>query len=163
MPRHRPPTSGYARIAQADEERGFLDDSDEEDVHRVPRTISTASAPRYAPIQPQPHASMHADPTETYPRHQRRPSTAGRRRPRRSSSGVDIKAINLRLERWADEIASKFKIKRVKGKTEEEEQLEIKHSVFQAPEGLRPMSAETVASEEEQGERMTKIDFDDVV
>ena len=163
MPRHRPPTSGYARIAQADEERGFLDDSDEEDIHHVPRTISTISAPRYAPIQPQPHGPMHADPAESHSRHQRRPSTTGRRRPRRSSSGVDIKAINLRLERWADEIASKFKIKRVKGKTEEEERLEIKHSVFQAPEGMRPASVETLTSEEESGDKMTKIGFDDVV
>lgn len=140
-----------------------MDDSDEDDVHRVPRTISTVSAPRYAPIQPQPHGSMHSDPVEPHVKHQRRPSTSGRRRPRRSSSGVDIKAINLRLERWADEIASKFKINRVKGKTQEEEQLEIKHSVFQPPEGMRPMSAETAVSEDEQGERMTKIDFDDVV
>ena len=163
MPRQRPPTSGYARIAQADEERGFLDNSDEEDLQRVPRTISANPTPRYAPIQPQPHAPLHADPLVSYSRHQRRPSTSGRRRPRRSSSGVDIKAINLRLERWADEIASKFKIKRVKGKTEEEERLEIKHSVFQAPEGMRPLSMETLASEEEGGDRMTKIGFDDVV
>ena len=140
-----------------------MDDSDDDDVHRVPRTISTASAPRYAPIQPQPHGSMHADPVESHPRHHRRPSTSGRRRPRRSSSGVDIKAINLRLERWADEIASKFKINRVRGKTQEEEQLEIKHSVFQPPEGMRPMSAETAISDEESGDRMTKIQFDDVV
>lgn len=164
MPRQRPPTSGYARIAQAEEESGFLDDSDDDDAHRAPRTISTASAPHYAPIQPQPHGPMHADPIDTYPGHQRRPNT-GRRRMRRSSSGVDIKAINARLERWAEEIASKFKIHRVKGKTEEEEQLEIKHSVFQAPEWLRPASAETMASEvsENQGDRMTKIGFDDVV
>ena len=164
MPRHRPPTSGYARIAQADEENAYLDDSDDDNAYRVPRTISTASAPRYAPIQPQPHGQMPSDPTESFTRHQRRPST-GRRRLRRSSSGVDIKAINARLERWAEEIASKFKINRVKGKTQEEEQLEIKHSVFQAPEGLRPASAETLASEatEAQGDKMTKIGFDDVV
>ena len=164
MPRHRPPTSGYARIAQADEESGYLDDSEEDDPHRAPRTISTATAPRFAPIQPQPHGSMHAEPVENYARHQRRLSN-GRRRLRRSSSGVDIKAINARLERWAEEIASKFKINRVKGKTQQEEQLEIKHSVFQAPEGLRPASAETLASDvtENQGDRMTKIGFDDVV
>ena len=85
---------------------------------------------------------------------------------RRSSSGVDIKAINARLERWADEIASKFKINRVKGKTNEEEQLEIKHSVFQAPEGMRPASTETILSNATEGaavEHMTKIGFDDVV
>ena len=89
----------------------------------------------------------------------------GKRRPRRNSSGVDIKAINARLERWAEEIASKFKITRVKGKSQEEEQLEIKHSVFQAPEGYRPASVETLASDvtETQGDKMTKMGFDDVV
>ena len=164
MPRQRPPTSGYARIAQADEESRFLDDSDEEDIHRVPRTISSATAPRYAPIQPKPPSGMQVEPSEQYSRQQRRPSTA-RRRPRRSSSGVDIKAINARLERWADEIASKFKINRVKGKTHEEEHLEIKHSVFQAPEGLRPATAETLADDaaDSQPDRMTKIEFDDVI
>lgn len=79
-----------------------------------------------------------------------------------TSSGVDIKAINARLERWADEIASKFKIHKVKGKTDEEERLEIHHSVFQAPEGVRPATAETLASEVDHG-RMTKLEFDDVV
>ena len=99
------------------------------------------------------------------PPHQRRPGTGRRRRSRRNSSGVDIKAINARLERWAEEIASKFKITRVKGKTREEEQLEIKHSVFQAPEGYRPASVETLASDvtETQGNKMTKMGFDDVV
>jgi len=164
MPRLGYASSGYARIAQADEENVYKDDSEEEDAYRVPRTISTTSAPCYAPIQPQPHGSMNADPNETIPRHQRRPST-GTRRLRRNSSGVDIKAINARLEKWAEEIASKFKINRVKGKTHEEEHLEIKHSVFQAPEGYRPASAETLASDvtETQGDRMTKIGFDDVV
>ena len=78
---------------------------------------------------------------------------------------MDIKAINARLERWAEEIASKFKISRVKGKTQEEEQLEIKHSVFQAPEGSRPASVETLASDvsDTQADRMTKMGFDDVV
>ena len=164
MPRHKPPTSGYARIAQADDESPYLDDSEEDDAFRVPRTISTLSPPRYAPIQPQPHGPMQADLNEGSTRQQRRSNTA-RRRLRRSSSGVDIKAINARLERWAEEIASKFKISRVKGKTQEEEHLEIKHSVFQAPEGLRPASVETLASEgsETQEDRMTKMGFDDVV
>ena len=164
MPRHRPPTSGYARIAQADEENAYQDDSEEEDAYRPPQTISTATAPRYAPIQPQPHGSMRAELGESSTRHQRRPS-GGRRRLRRNSSGVDIKAINARLEKWAEEIASKFKINRVRGKTQEEEQLEIKHSVFQAPEGYRPASVETLSSDvtEVQGDRMTKIGFDDVV
>ncbi|KAG8528535.1 uncharacterized protein KY384_007453 [Bacidia gigantensis] len=167
MPRHRPPTSGYARLSQADEESAFLDESDEDgNPHRPPRTISTVSAPQYAPILPPAPRSMQADLVEPFPSHQRRPS-GGKRRPRRrrSSSGVDIKAINARFERWAEEIASKFKINRVKGKTQEEEQLEIKHSVFQAPEGLRPASAETLVSEhtDNQGDRMTKLEFDDIV
>lgn len=164
MHRHRPPTSGYARIAQADDDNAYLDDSEEDDAFRVPRTISTLSAPRYAPIQAQPLGPMQADLNESSARHQKRPNT-GRRRLRRSSSGVDIKAINARLERWAEEIASKFKISRVKGKTQEEEQLEIKHSVFQVPEGLRPASVETLALDlsETQGDRMTKMGFDDVV
>ena len=163
MPRHRPATSGYARIAQADEETGYNDDSDEEGVSRVPHTIST-SAPRYAPIQPQSHGQMYANPGEAMVGHHRRPST-GKRRLRRSSSGVDIKAINARLERWAEEIASKFKINRVKGKTDEEEQLEIQHSVFQPPDGMRPASGETLASDnpEGHGDRFTKMDFDDIV
>jgi phosphatidylinositol 4-kinase type 2 len=81
---------------------------------------------------------------------------------RSNSSGIDIKAINARLERWADEIASKFKIGKVRAKTDEEEQLEIHHSVFQAPEGIRPVTAETLASEDGTG-RMTKEEFDAVV
>lgn len=159
MPRQRPPTSGYARISQADEEIGY-DDSEEDDAHRAPRTIS---ASHYAPIQPQPHGQIHA-PGDTSPGHYTRPNTS-KRRLRRNSSGVDIKAINARLERWAEEIASKFKINRVKGKTQEEEELEIQHSVFQPPEGMRPTSAETLNSDisDSQGEHMTKIGFDDVV
>jgi len=81
---------------------------------------------------------------------------------RSNSSGVDIKAINARLERWADEIASKFKINKTKGKTAEEEKLEIHHSVFQAPEGVRPATAETLSLDVDHN-RMSKIEFDDVV
>ena len=161
MPRHRPPTSGYARIAQADEEIGYLDESDEENLHHRNQTIS--SRPHYAPIQPQPNGQMYAGRSDSPFETSRK--SYGKRRLRRNSSGVDIKAINARLERWAEEIASKFKIHRVKGKTDEEEQLEIQHSVFQAPEGMRPASAETLRSDfsEEPGERMTKLGFDDVV
>ena len=164
MPRHRPPTSGYARLSQADEEdsHGYRDDSLDEDPLQAPRTISTASVPQYAPIQPGPHGSMQL-PREGSPSGRRRPGTQKRRR--RASSSVDIKAINARLERWADEIASKFKIKKIKGKSRAEEQLEIHHTVFQAPEGVHPATAETLQSEltDAQSSRMTKIEFDDVV
>ena len=163
MPRHRPPTSGYARISQAEEDSSqrYLDDSDDDDPYQTPQTISS-SAPQYAPIQPQPHEQLH-DPTSGSPKHKRRPS-GGRRRQRSNSSGVDISAINARLERWAEEIASKFKINKVKGKTRFEEQLEIHHSVFQAPEGMRPLTAEAWESyTDTSGTRMSKTRFDDVV
>ena len=163
MPRHRPIQSGYARLSQAEEEQGYYDDSEEDDPSRAPRTLSSSQA-QYAPIQPQPHRQMAADSNAPNYDHSRRRIRHGRR-PRRSSSGVDIKAINARLERWAEEIASKFKINKVRGKSEEEEQLEIQYSVFQAPEGMRPLSVETLSSttSEQQAGRMTKIEFDDVV
>ncbi len=84
------------------------------------------------------------------------------KRRRTNSSGVDIKAINARLEKWAEEIASRFKISSNKGKTDEEEQLEIHHSVFQAPDGIRPYSAEDLAMYHDD-EHMSKTQFEDVV
>ncbi|KAI9843648.1 MAG: phosphatidyl inositol kinase [Thelocarpon superellum] len=160
MPKSRPPTSGYARIAQDEEAsgRGYHDESDEEDPYHRPRTLShAASTPHYLPIQPPPSSSMRASglaspPDPVRPLH-------GRRRQRSNSSGVDIKAINARLERWAEEIASKFKIGRVKGKTDEEERLEIHHSVFQAPDGLPPPPPETTDADG----RITKHTFDEIV
>lgn len=164
MPKHRPATSGYARIAQAEEDdgQGYQDDS-EEDVYQTPATIS-ASAPRYAPIQPQSLGQLQAPGLDSSSGHKRRQSLA-KRRVRSNSSGVDIKAINARLEKWAEEIASKFKISKVKGKTEEEEQLEIHHSVFQPPDGMRPATAEALSSDtgESHGARLTKMEFDHVV
>lgn len=83
---------------------------------------------------------------------------------RSNSSGVDIKAINARLERWAEEIASKFKITSVRGKTQEEEHLEIHHTVFQAPPGVRPYTAEQLAAyTAAETERLTKSQFDDII
>ncbi|MCJ1417855.1 phosphatidyl inositol kinase [Xylographa parallela] len=163
MPRHRPPTSGYARLSQADQElgNGYQDDSDSDD-HYVHPHILSASAPQYAPIQPQPQVHMQL-PSDGSAVHRKRPGS--RRRGRSNSSGVDIKAINARLERWAGEIASKFKINKVKGKSQEEEQLEIHYSVFQSPDGIRPETAETSQTEATttQEPRMTKFEYDDVV
>ena len=161
MPKTRRAKSGYARLAQADEEQshGYRDDYDEDDdAYNNPSTISTS----YAPIQPRPQPQMHMS-GHASPSSQRKRGGSGRPRLRSNSSGIDIKAINARLERWADEIASKFKINRVKGKSQEEEQLEIHHSVFQAPDGVRPATAETLASANDDGERMAKIEFDDIV
>lgn len=158
----RPPTTGYERIAQAED---FSDASEDEDNMASSRaTLQPASAPRYTSItQPRIHGGMYTD-GHVSPTSNRR-AKPGRKRLRSNSSGVDIKAINARLEKWADEIASKFKIGKVKGKTDEEEQLEIHHSVFQAPDGVRPVTAETLASEpvESDSDRMTKDDFEAVV
>ncbi|GAB7348972.1 hypothetical protein MBLNU459_g7955t1 [Dothideomycetes sp. NU459] len=157
MPK-RPPTSGYARIAQAEEEEDDLD-SEEDDPFRGQRSLSNDDA-RYAPIQPQRRDRMSAAGLAS-PGSRR--SSVGRRR--RTNSGVDIKAINARLEKWADEIAQKFKIRKVKGKTQEEEQLEIHHSVFQAPDWIRPGADVALNGDfDDQGaDRISKIEFDDIV
>ncbi|KAJ5679190.1 hypothetical protein N7462_007434 [Penicillium macrosclerotiorum] len=159
MPKNRPATSGYARLAQEEEERGYLhDDSEDEDL-AVSSTVST-SAPRYAPISSR--AQMQASGLASPPGHRRRHS--GFQRRGRRNSGVDIKAINARLERWAEEIASKFKIHRVKGKTYEEEKLEIYHSVFQAPPGVLPISAEALESDEFEGQqRKARAEYEEII
>ncbi|KAH8592909.1 phosphatidylinositol 3 and 4-kinase-domain-containing protein [Bisporella sp. PMI_857] len=154
MPRNRPATTGYARIAQAE------DSESDNELANSYASLQPASAPRYESItQPRPHSGMFSE-GSTSPNAARKSRKT--RRLRSSSSGVDIDAINARLQRWADEIASKFKIHKVKGKTEEEEKLEIHHSVFQAPEGVRPATAETLSFEIDR-DRMTKAEFDEVV
>lgn len=163
----RPATSGYARLAQADEERGtshgYSDVSDDDDAAFNARTLSP-SRPQFAPIQPNAPSQMQLSASASQsPSNYRRKSGGPRRRHRSNSSGVDIKAINARLERWAEDITSKFKIHKVKGKTTEEEQLEIHHSVFQAPDGMRPLTMEELSYDEGAGGRMTKMQFDDIV
>src|SRR4051812_11059959 len=102
MPRNRPATTGYERLAQADQ---LSDDSDDDPLAQSYASLQPAAAPRYAPIsQPRPHSGM------TSPKQSGGvPPRGPHRRRMRSNSGVDLKAINARLERWADEIASKFK------------------------------------------------------
>ncbi|KAF2684132.1 hypothetical protein K458DRAFT_418446 [Lentithecium fluviatile CBS 122367] len=154
MPRNkRPPTSGYARIAQAEEEEDSHDDSEDE---LNGRTLSSS----YAPIQPKRNSRMRVPPSgESSPNVRR--THFGRRQ--RSNSGVDIKAINARFERWAEEIAQKFKIKRQK-EAPDDEPLEIHHSVFQAPDWARPATTETLAFDYEgSSDRMTKLQFDETV
>ena len=159
MPRNRPATTGYERLAQAEQ---FSDDSEDDDpLSQSYASLQHPAAPRYAPIsQPRPHSGMSS------PKRRRSSSSVAnawgstrRGRRARSNSGVDLKAINARLERWADEIASKFK--RGKKKTGEEERLEIHHSVFQAPEGVRPVTAEMLAVPEPG--YMTKAEFEAIV
>ncbi|ERT00895.1 hypothetical protein HMPREF1624_02129 [Sporothrix schenckii ATCC 58251] len=154
MPKARPATTGYERLAQADR---FSDDSDDDEGAGAATFASLQSSaaaaalsgtsganPRYASIvggqQPRPHGGMSTG------GHDRRASyQQNNYRRRRTNSGVDLKAINARLERWADEIASKFKRHQKKRGQEDEGRLEIHYSVFQAPEGVRPATAETLA------------------
>lgn len=155
MPRaKRPPTSGYARIAQAEEEEDYSDSEDEQNQH----ALSTA---QYASIQPQRSSHMRMPNGSPPNSPSARRTCTGRRQ--RSNSGVDIKAINARFERWAEEIAQKFKIKR-QHDAADDEQLEIHHSVFQAPDRVRPATAATLTFDlEGDADRMTKLDFDDTV
>ncbi|KAL2015497.1 hypothetical protein VTK56DRAFT_5352 [Thermocarpiscus australiensis] len=158
----RPATTGYERLAQADQ---FSDDDDDYDHLALSyASLQHPSAPRYASIaQPRPHSGMNTPKrTSSFVAPGTRDSrSAGRpRRSGRRNSGVDLKAINARLERWADEIASKFKRSRHKKKGEEE-RLEIHHSVFQPPEGVRPVTAEMLAVPEPG--YMSKAEFDAIV
>ena len=160
MPKSRPATTGYARIAQAETHSAWQNDpgSDtDEDLQNSYSSLQNAAAPRYAPItQPRPRGGMISE-GEHFPKKSRKTG-----RLRSSSSSVDIDAINARLQRWADEIASKFKISKVKGKTAEEERLEIHHSVFQPPDGVLPITAEALADDSDSS-RMTKAEFESVV
>lgn len=150
MPRNRPTTTGYERLAQADQ---FSDESDDELLAQSSASLQPQSLPRFAPvIQPRPHSGMTS------------PKTLAKQKPpprrHRSNSGVDLKAINARLERWADEIASKFK--RTKGKLPGEEgRPEIHYSVFHPPAGVRPATPETLAGMPEPA--MSKSEFDQIV
>jgi phosphatidylinositol 4-kinase type 2 len=150
----RPQTSGYARIAQAEEEEDSNSDLDD-DLYQ--NSLSTA---QYAPIQPPRNSNMRISGSGPNSPTSHRASSGPRHR---ANSGVDIKAINARFERWADEIAQKFKIKKQKDASEDE-QLEIHHSVFQAPDGVRPATATSLTFDYHASpERMTKLQFDDIV
>ncbi|CAK7265123.1 Phosphatidylinositol 4-kinase LSB6 [Sporothrix epigloea] len=137
MPRQ---TTGYERIAQAD---AFSDDSDDE-TSRLQLSAAATALSSASNQQPRPVGGMSSSGTAVSG-HARQASYQNNHRRRRANSGVDIKAINARLERWADEIAAKFKRHQKKRFPENEERLEIHYSVFQAPEGVRPATAETLA------------------
>jgi hypothetical protein len=156
MPKKPSANSGYARLAQADEEEAeLLADEDRDDPHRGYPPLSTQGGTTFSPIHPGRRtdrmlASARASPP--------------RRKRQRSNSGIDLKALNARLERWADEIASKFKIKRG-SQLPDFEQLEIQHSVFQPPDWIRPASVDNLHTEfaDPPGTRMEKLDFEAAV
>lgn len=156
MPGKRPAASGYARIAQAEEEEEERPYSDnEDDPFTDSRNPLSSPGAQYAPIQPGRRESIRQAYGDS-------PARPGQRK--RTNSGVDIKAINARLERWADEIKDRFTRRRVKGKSSEQEHLEIHHSVFQAPDWIRPATKEVLErGHEADGDRMSKLEFDDLV
>jgi len=123
----RPAVSGYERLAQ----EAQLSDSDDDD-----RESIVDHPGRVVTVQPRPPTSMLSTPYgPVTPSHNGRPV----KRLRSNNSGVDIKAINARLERWSHEIANKFKFK--KGRSQQENPpLEIVYSVFVPPEGTRPLT-----------------------
>lgn len=150
MPK-RPPKSGYARLTQTeDDEDEHIGASDHEDPHRGIPPIN-ADDREYAPVQPgRRHNRMLVIDKEASPRLRRH----------RSNSVVDLKSLNQRLERWAEEIATKLKLK--KGhKDVDTDHLEIQHSVFQAPENIRPATKESLRLQhaDPPGTRMTKEQF----
>ncbi|KAF2402076.1 hypothetical protein EJ06DRAFT_492006 [Trichodelitschia bisporula] len=166
MPPHRPPTSGYARLAQTAEDE--YDSEDDAQAGRPPLPQES----RYEPIQPSSrHERMpsghnipsgHSSPR----RHQAAPGSSRNRadpfsRRHRSNSGVDIKAINARLERWADEIAAKFR-GRGRRRAADSEQPEIQHSVFQAPDWIRPATEDMLGEDKDEG-RMSRAEFEETV
>jgi phosphatidylinositol 4-kinase type 2 len=150
----RPPTSGYARIAQAEEEEDSSSDF-EGDQHQ-----DSLSFAQYAPVQPSQNSGMRMSGSAPNSPNLKK-TLSGRRQ--RANSGVDIKAINARFERWADEIAQKFKIKKQKDGPDDEV-LEIHHSVFHAPDWVRPATAESLTFDYDgPSDRLTKLEFDDIV
>lgn len=122
----RPAVSGYERLAQNAE----LSDSEDDD-----RDSIVDYPGRVVSIQPHPPSMLSTPYGPLTPSHSGRPV----KRLRSNSSGVDIKAINARLEKWSHEIANKFKFK--KGRSHQEHpQLEIVYSVFVPPEGTRSLA-----------------------
>ncbi|KAM3496940.1 hypothetical protein MY10362_009691 [Beauveria mimosiformis] len=145
MPKIRPPTTGYERLAQADR---FSDDSDDE----FNDAGLSASLNPSAAVGPPKYLPNGSGPSGTRHKFRRRVGSTG---------AIDIKAINARFERWADEIASKFKRGRGRSFAGEEERLEIQHSVFRAPEGVRPITAEELTDTPEGA--ITKAEFEATV
>ncbi|CAG9936955.1 unnamed protein product [Clonostachys rosea f. rosea IK726] len=141
--------TGYERLAQADQ---FSDESDDElmgqssaSLQHPPPRFNQTGQPRHRSAAHSPRASI------SRPKFRQRVG---------SNAGVDLKAINARLERWADEIASRFK-RRGRDSTGQEERYEIHHSVFQPPDGVRPVTIEDMA--DLQPGHMSRAEFEAIV
>lgn len=162
MPRIRPATTGYERLEQADHSS---DDSEDEFMASSFASLPHPAAPRVNHTsQPRPHSGMVSPRGYGGSGGPSRPGLGKTRSGRhaRSNSGVDVKAINARLERWAEEIASKFKRgKKGRHGEDEDERLEIHHTVFQPPEGVRPTTAQSLSRPQEGV--MTREEFEIIV
>ncbi|PHH54131.1 U3 small nucleolar RNA-associated protein 21 -like protein [Ceratocystis fimbriata CBS 114723] len=133
----RQTTTGYERLAQADQHS----DSEEEDfLAQSFASLQHGTTTNRYTSQPAPRGAAS---NVTSPRR-----GAARLHPHRrhgsGGAGVDLKAMNARLERWADEIAARFKSSH-RNRPGEEQRLEIHHSVFQAPEGVVPITPDKLA------------------
>lgn len=123
----RPAASGYERLAQ-DAQFSDSDDDDRDSIVDYPGRVVSIQ-PHPTAIHPTPYTPISPSVTHYNGR--------AMKRTRSNSSGVDIKAINARLERWSREIASKFKLK--KGRSHHDQPpLEIVYSVFLPPDSSRP-------------------------
>jgi hypothetical protein len=154
----RPATSGYARIAQIEDEEEDLRNSNDSD-----EAFSDHDQP--ISLREEQYASSQPKRPQLYMRMQQDDGVKSWRSKRNSAnSGIDIKAINARFERWAEEIKDKFTRLRVKGASADQERLEIHYSVFQAPDWIRPASREELDAEVAvSGERISKLEFDDLI
>ena len=167
MPRRGPPASGYERIAQAAE----LSDSDSDNDNDESSALVAPPPPpprgpggHYAPIAPPSSASVLPPPLSSSAsspgqqlRHHHRNG---------SSSAVDIKVINARLEKWADQIANKFKFRRDRAQLEQPP-LEILHSVFVPPDAYREAPAHVPQQQQQpppaERAQLSRAQFDDIV
>lgn len=157
----RPSKSGYERLREEEEEEEEEEELYQDNDNDSRSRSGLSSESYFAPIQPGRHERMQVNSSPAKPPAPPRRLSGHRRA--RSGSAVDIKAINARLERWADEIAQKLKIKKIKGKSEEEEKLEIHYSVFQAPDDIRHATTEELAERFSKQDLMTKEQFDEVI
>lgn len=151
MPRNIPQTTGYARLARAEEDEESETDDD----------IFNSYTPLHPSSNQQPLMNNRDGIIVDDNALSENNKISQIKKRMTTNTRVDIKYINARLERWAEEISSKFKSSKSRGRFDEEEKLEIYHSVFQAPDGIRPMMAEMI--NEDEGQRMSSQQFDEIV
>jgi len=157
--------SGYERLAQVDEfdEPALGPSLSNSRSGNLSKSVNIISQPTY--VHHLPASTSQHDPSSSL-------SATGHRTRHRSNSGIDIKAINARLERylnislftcsnnrWVEEMTSKFAIRK-KSKPRDDEEREIEYSVFAAP-GYTGHFVDFDTLDHKHP--MTKIEFDAIV